>query len=159
MNKGLLDIDKYATAGFEKGSAEKSDNGAHFNGMPQSANPAKNIQVIGSYQFSWGEICERLVGAYFIVWSFNITTRTSDADELQQYRNWIYKILESKFPDHTSEQAVLVAGLYNNWCIYPGTSMETFSIASTLQTEQAARDWISENILKDIIKDIRPSYN
>jgi len=156
----ITTIDKFVKADFLKGlvsSTRHTDSDDWVSKQPVKKN--KRLEELGSYIFSWGQIYEHLVGSYFVVWRFSISTLTTNSDEHITYRSRVYSTLESQFPEFSSEQAVLVAGLYDSWCIYPGTSTEMFSIVTTLETEDDAREWVLNNIINKALPEILKDLN
>lgn len=155
----IATIDKFVKTDFLKGQVSSTRPAPLDDWVSkQPVKKNKRLEELGSYIFSWGKIYEHLVGSYFIVWRFKISTVTTNSDEHIRYRTRVYNSLETQFPEFSSEQAVLVAGLYESWCIYPGTSTEIFSVVTTLETEDEAREWVLTNIinqaLPEILKDL-----
>lgn len=156
----ITTIDKFVKEDFLKGlvsSTRPAPADEWVSKQPIKKN--KRLEEVGSYLFSWGQIYEHLVGSYFVVWRFKVSTLTTKSDENIKYRTRVYNTLESQFPEYSSEQAVLVAGLYDSWCIYPGTSTEMFSIVTTLETEDEAREWVLNNIFNKALPEILKNLN
>tara|TARA_R110002167_G_scaffold73155_2_gene205101 strand:+ start:2930 stop:3409 length:480 start_codon:yes stop_codon:yes gene_type:complete len=154
MSKKEIRIDQHSIEQYLSRDFMRDQIDLLCNSDKQASSSRKVIESLGYYKFPWGLICERLVGTYFVVWIFKITTPADHDDN--HYRSQVYKRLEELFPDYSSEQAIFAAGLYDSWCIYPGTSNETFAVAATLQVEQKAREWVAENILCNAISDLLP---
>jgi hypothetical protein len=154
MSKKEISIDHHSIEQYLSRDLMRDQIDILSNSDIQASSNKKVIESLGYYKFSWGLISERLVGTYFVVWIFKLTTPADHDDNY--YRSQVFKRLEELFPDYSSEQAIFAAGLYDSWCIYPGTSNETFAVASTLQVEQKAREWVAENILRNAISDLMP---
>lgn len=158
MTSTEITIDKHSIERYRKRDMESDQLEVHCNSsIKKSPSRARAVEALGYYKFTWGIICEQLVGTYFVVWLFRINSPADHNDKA--YKSYVFEHLEDLYPDYASEQVIFAAGLYDTWCIFPGTGNETFSVAATLQVEQEARDWIAENILRKTIADILPPRN
>lgn len=109
--------------------------------------------VNGSYEFTWGHIIEQLAGNFFI-WGIRITALADKSDgKTQNLYQDIFRFLQKKHPKHTSEHAILVAGLHD-WCIYPGHGQDAIIIAAPFQVEYNSRIWVHATVLSEDIPEI-----
>lgn len=109
--------------------------------------------VNGHYDFSWGKIIEQLAGNFFI-WGFRFSTLTNKSDgELYEIYQKIFKHLHKQFPDHSSEHAILVAGLHD-WCVYPGHGEDAIIIATPFQAEYKSRIWVHSKVLLEEVPEL-----
>ena len=156
MPHDYTSIDVNANKHFLDSEVSKID-GAITNKIKNGTHSVSKTQIRGEYKFSWGTVTERIAGS-FIIWSFKISALAKiyekDPGECFKLSMQAFKQLEEAYPEHSTEQPILVAGLYNNWSIYPGTSGEAFVIATSFQSEHQARVWVSSHILSEAILDI-----
>lgn len=109
--------------------------------------------VNGSYEFTWGHIIEQIAGNFFI-WGVRISALANmpDGETRDLYQN-IFRFLQERHPKHTSENAILVAGLHD-WCIYPGHGEDAIIIAAPFQVEYKSRIWVHGSVLSEDIPEI-----
>ncbi|WP_330109791.1 hypothetical protein [Methylophaga thalassica] len=154
MTSNTTPIDLNAYKRFLDGEVEKHASDTKINNGTSIVNAVN----VGSYSFSWGKIVEQLSGEFFI-WKFQISTlaRKSDGERIY-YQQQIFNYLQSKHPEHSSEHAILVAGLHDK-CIFLGIKDDAFIIASPMQHEYKNRIWVHMHILKKDIPEILSNIN
>lgn len=109
--------------------------------------------VNGHYSFTWGQVVEQIAGNFYI-WGFRFSALTNKSDgELYEIYKKIFKHLHKRHPQHSSEHAILVAGIHD-WCIYPGNGKDAIIIAAPFQAEYTSRIWVNGKILTEEIPDI-----
>ena len=108
---------------------------------------------IGAYCFTWGRIVEQLSGSFFI-WKFQISTLAKKTDgEKIKIQQQIFNYLQAKYPENSSEHAILVASLHDR-CIFLGIKEDAFIIASPMQYEYKNRIWVHSHILNEDMSEI-----
>lgn len=144
----VTSIDFKATTNFLAGVIDSQLSNTKINNGVSVVEAA----VLGSYDFSWGKIIEQLSGRFF-VWKFQLSALANKPDgEKHLLQQKIFNYLQKKYPDYSSEYAILVAGLHDH-CIFPGIKDDAFIVATPYSKNTKARLWISENLIKmDILK-------
>lgn len=147
--KDSTPIDLKAYQKFLDGEVEKQLSKSKIN----NGSSIVDATVVGSYLFSWGKIVEQLSGTFFI-WKFQISALANKTDgEKIKLQQQIFSYLQAKYPDHSSEYAILVASLHDR-CIFLGVKEDAFIIASPMQHEYRSRIWVHLHILNEDIQKI-----
>tara|TARA_R110000787_G_scaffold285955_1_gene402875 strand:+ start:5975 stop:6451 length:477 start_codon:yes stop_codon:yes gene_type:complete len=149
MTSDATPIDLNAYQRFLDGEVEQQLSDTKINNGTSIVDAAN----VGAYSFSWGRIVEQLSGSFY-VWKFQISALAKKSDGEKIYlQQQIFNYLQSKYPDFSSEHAILVASLHDK-CIFLGIKEDSFIIASPMQHHYKNRIWVHMHILSEDIPEI-----
>ncbi len=111
--------------------------------------PLVQYQAAIGYEFPWGHILERRVNQY-VVWDFCLShlllQYLQAGKRLEDCQKQVFNALERRF-DCTTRDVVMLVGL-TAWQLCPSSSVGIFAQVAHFTAEQAAREWVVNELLK-----------
>ncbi len=101
------------------------------------------------YEFPWGHILERRTNQV-VVWDFCLShlllQYLQAGKRLEDCQKQVFRALERQF-DCTTRDVVTLVGLAKAWQLCPSSSVGIFSQVAHFTAEQAAREWVANELL------------